>query len=320
MSYDTVYDFFILKNMILTISLIFILGACIGSFINVLVERTARNESLQGRSYCESCKKTLSPLELIPILSYLIQKAKCKACKAKLTPQYLIVEIITGILFAIVYYLVTTNIFVSLDYLHNSLHILEFGTIIPLIYYLIISSSMIALFLADIKYGMLFDKIVIPTIIFVIVYKVIVIIFYSTLMYSSLKTNDFGKALIKAGYVESHAKSATNTFLYTLAGSFAIALFFLTLIIVTKGRGMGGGDLKLGFLIGLITGWPNMAMSLFLGFLTGALFSSILLLTRKKGIRQTIPFGPFLIIACFITLFFGDTLFNWYAINILGLI
>jgi prepilin signal peptidase PulO-like enzyme (type II secretory pathway) len=305
--------------MIITAVIIFILGAAIGSFINVLVERTSRGESLKGRSYCESCKKTLSPFELIPLLSYIIQKGKCKNCSAKLSPQYFIIELITALLFVLVYYLVTTNYFVSLDYLHNSLHITEFGPIIPLIYYLTITSAMIALFMSDLKYGMLYDKITIPIIIFVIVYKIVVISFYSATMYKNLESNEFGKALISAGFVESKAKAATNTFLYTAAGSIGIALFFLTLIIVTKGRGMGGGDLKLGFLIGLITGWPNMTMSLFLGFLTGAFISCILLLTKRKGIRQTIPFGPFLIAACFITMFFGDTLFGWYTTSILGL-
>jgi prepilin signal peptidase PulO-like enzyme (type II secretory pathway) len=161
-------------------------------------------------------------------------------------------------------------------------------------------------------------SILIPAIIGVLLYKITVICYYLTTYYLKLNGNEFGRNLLKAGMLTNHAGFAINTFLQTIAGSLGIGLFFLILIIVTKGRGMGGGDLKLGFLIGLLTGWPNMTVSLFLGFLTGACFSIILLLAKRKGLRNTVPFGPFLIVACYIVMFFGNQLFSWYTVGILG--
>lgn len=303
---------------VILLPIIFILGASLGSFINVLAERTAREEKLSGRSHCESCNKTLKPKDLIPIVSYLRTKGHCAYCKKKLSKQYIAIEIVCGILFTIIYLLVTSNTFTYADYLNNRLHILDYGPVIPLLFYFVITIPLIALFITDFKYGMLYDKILIPTILFVIGYKIIVICYYLSTYYFKLNESAFGKNLIQAGMVTNLASYATTTFFQTIAGSIGIGLFFLILIVVTKGRGMGGGDLKLGFLIGLLTGWPNMVVAIFLGFLTGALFSIILLLAKRKSVRQTVPFGPFLIIACFIVMFFGNQLFSWYTVGILG--
>lgn len=303
---------------LLLIPFVFILGAAIGSFINVLAERTAREESISGRSYCENCNKKLKPRDLIPILSFLLTKGHCRYCKTKLSKQYILVEIVTALLYTLIFILVTQNHYSYSDYLNNRAHILDFGPIVPLLFYWIISIPLVALFITDFKYGMLYDKITIPTIIGILIYKVSVILYYITKQYLQFNQSELGKHFIEAGMVTNSAKYATDTFLQTIAGSIGIGLFFLILIIATKGRGMGGGDLKLGFLIGLLTGWPNMTVAIFLGFLTGALFSIILLLAQRKGLRQTIPFGPFLILACFIIMFFGNQLFGWYTEGILG--
>lgn len=300
-------------------SIIFFLGASIGSFINVVAERTAREEKITGRSYCENCKQQLKPLDLIPLFSYLFLRGKCRYCDAKLSIQYFVVEILMGIAYMLIFYMLDSNRFTQTDYLNNSLHILDFGIIIPLFFYFIITPALIALCITDFKYGMLYDKILLPTILFVLIYKVLTIGYYFVTLYLKLKDNDFGKILIQVGYLTQHTSFAIQPFIYTLLGSIGVGLFFLTLIIVTKGRGMGGGDLKLGFLIGLLSGWPNMIISIFLGFLTGALASCILLVIGRKNIKQTIPFGPFLIIGCYIVIFFGDLLFSWYSKTLLGI-
>ena len=98
----------------------------------------------------------------------------------------------------------------------------------------------------------------------------------------------------------------------SFAGAFGISLFFLLLIFLTKGRGMGGGDVKLGFLIGLVNGFPLSVVAIFLGFLIGAMYSLLLVLFKKKSLKGTIPFGPFLIIGSYLTVFFGNFLFEWY--------
>lgn len=196
---------------------------------------------------------------------------------------------------------------------------MEWGVLIPLIFFYLVTTSLIILFITDLKYGMLYDKILIPTIIFVLIYKFSVVGYYYLKMYLALNNTQIGKYFLKAGLASNHAVAGANNLMYTLLGSLAIAAFFLVLIIITRGRGMGGGDLKLGFLIGLLSGWPNMLISIFLGFLTGALVSCILLVVRRRKMGQTIPFGPFLIIGCFTVMFFGNQLFGWYIQDILGL-
>src|SRR3989338_3394559 len=78
---------------------LFIFGTAIGSFLNVLIDRLPREESINGRSHCEYCKKTLSPLDLVPVLSFLFLKGKCRYCGRKLSWQYPGIEILTGLLF-----------------------------------------------------------------------------------------------------------------------------------------------------------------------------------------------------------------------------
>lgn len=296
----------------------FVLGCSVGSFINVVVQRTNRGESIKGRSHCEFCDKVLSPNDLFPLISFILLKGKCRYCHTKLSPQYWIIELVTGIIFATIYWLTSNNLFDQIDQLNNAIHITYYGIWIPLIYFYIVITSLIILFITDWKYGMLYDKIVIPTILFVLLYKVIVVTYYYLSMYLKLNSTELGKYFLEAGLANNLAINASTNLVYTVIGSIGIALFFLVLIIITRGRGMGGGDLKLGFLIGLLSGWPNMLISIFIGFLTGAIASCILLLVRKKQIGQTIPFGPFLIIGCVLVMFFGNQLFGWYIHDVLG--
>ncbi len=76
---------------------------------------------------------------------------------------------------------------------------------------------------------------------------------------------------------------------------------------------MGFGDVKLGFLIGLVNGFPFGIFSIFLGFVIGAVYSLLLMAVKKKTMKDTIPFGPFLIIGSVITLLFGPAIWEWYS-------
>jgi prepilin signal peptidase PulO-like enzyme (type II secretory pathway) len=94
-----------------------------------------------------------------------------------------------------------------------------------------------------------------------------------------------------------------------LVSAFGAFVFFFALFLITKGKGMGFGDVKLVFLLGLILGFPKIVLALYLAFLTGALSGIILIIWRKKrSLKETIPFGPFLIAGTIISLFLGDLL------------
>lgn len=84
-----------------------ILGVIVGSFLNVIVLRFGTGRGIGGRSECFSCGKTLRVHELIPVVSFLLQNGKCWKCHSRISWQYPIVELATGILFAGVVYFVT---------------------------------------------------------------------------------------------------------------------------------------------------------------------------------------------------------------------
>lgn len=86
----------------------------------------------------------------------------------------------------------------------------------------------------------------------------------------------------------------------------------MALIFVTRGKGMGGGDVKLGALMGLVLGFPQSILAVILAFLSGAIISLILIFGGKKHFGQTIPFGPFLVLGSLITLFWGMQIIDWY--------
>ncbi len=141
------------------------------------------------------------------------------------------------------------------------------------LYYIFIVSSFIIIFLEDLKYGIIPDKVLFPAILISLIYL-----------------------YINPQFMILNVISGLGAF-----------MFFLLLFVFTGGKGMGFGDVKLAFLLGLVLGFPKILLSLYLAFLTGAIIGLILILWRKKAsIKDAIPFAPFLITGSVITLFLGD--------------
>ena len=88
--------------------------------------------------------------------------------------------------------------------------------------------------------------------------------------------------------------------------------FFLLQFVISKGRWIGGGDVRLGVMMGLWLGWPYILAALFIAYITGAIWSLFLLLIRKKTLQSATPFGTHLALATFICLLWGPNLVNWY--------
>lgn len=285
-----------------TYSIIFISGLLIGSFLNLVSDRLQSGKTIVfGKSMCDFCKKELGPKELIPLLSFVFQKGKCAHCNAKLSLYYPFSEILTGLLFLLF------ALWLNLPYNFT------YSTWVAFFFYALLSSFLVIILLSDLKFMIIPDKVVIPAIIFVSLSSFSSWIFYSYELYKNLNSYDFGKYLIKAGFLKYHALLTFKSIGFNFVGAFGIALFFLLLIFITKGRGMGGGDVKLGFLIGLINGFPNAVISIFLGFFIGALYSIVLLFLRRKKFGEVIAFGPFLILGSVISIFFGSAIFEWYV-------
>lgn len=281
--------------------LIFVAGAFIGSFLNVVVDRLQNGESIFfGRSHCDHCKHPLVSKDLIPLLSFLFLKGRCRYCKKKISLYYPLSEIITGFSFVGIAYF---------------LKIFEFNSItnwVLFAYLVIVASFYIVIFLLDAKYRIIPNKIVFAAIIFVMLFTLVNFGIGATTFYYQLKNDEFGKFLLESGFWQDRVLFYAKNLGYTFVSAFAIALFFWSLIFITKGRGMGGGDVRLGFLIGIFNSFPLNIVAIFLGFLIGALYSVVLLLFRKRGMKDTIPFGPFLILGSVIAFVYGRQLLDWY--------
>lgn len=260
---------------ILFLFFVFIFGAAIGSFLNVVILRTHIGKTLGGRSECPDCHHQLSTPDLIPILSYLLLSGKCRYCRHKLSIQYPLVELSTAILFTLAF-LVSSQILTST---------LNIPNLLSLIFNLFIVSVLIVITVTDLRWGIIPDNIVLPASLVVFVYQIVLNFFL---------TPDY------------------RLFIFNLAAALGIGLFFLLLILVTKGKGMGGGDLKLSIFIGLALGWPLAILAIFLGFLTGAIGSVMLLILGKKGLKSSIPFGPFLALGALLVMLLGRQVLEIY--------
>lgn len=255
---------------------IFLIGLFVGSFLGVLVDRIPKGEPfIKGRSICDFCKKEIYWFDLIPVLSYIFLRGKCRFCQKKLPLFYPTIEFLTGIVYILVYFFISS--IVPFSYLN-------------LIYYLLISSFLILIFFTDLKFGIIPDKIILPAV------------------------------LITTGYLIIY--NFPESYIYFLSGIFA-SLFFITISLLyfyfRRKIAMGGGDIKFAFLMGLILGFPNIIVGLYSAFLTAALYSIILILWRKKNFRKdTIVFGPFLVIGVFISILWANILWQ-KALAFLGI-
>lgn len=240
--------------------LFLIIGMAVGSFLNVIILRIdTLTTVLYERSHCPKCKKTLRWFDLIPFISFVLLRARCRYCGEKISWQYPAVEIGTGLLFAFLYTM--------------------FGWWIGLIYYLIIFSLLIVIFVYDIKT------------------KTVPEIFvWITLAIAFLGGWYFG----------------AYTFGSMLLGGIIAGGFLALLVVISKERWMGAGDIKIGLILGLLTGYPNAVVGLFLAFLLGSAVGIIAILIKKKTVKEALPFAPFLIISLLITMLYGTYLVYWY--------
>lgn len=233
----------------------FVFGSVLGSFYHVLATRLSKGLSIiSPPSHCENCNHKLNWYELIPILSYIIQGGKCRECKKKLSISYLLIEICTGILFAVCF------------------HVFDFT--LELLIALIFVSSLVIIIISDIEYMIILDEVLVFSIFAIIIIDIFSIGFYET----SLK--------VLAGI-----------------GSFLTMLLIKKVgDIIFKQESLGGGDIKLMFLVGLVIGYPMAVSNIFLATFIAFPIALFLLISKKDNI---IPFGPFLSMAAIILFVWG---------------
>src|SRR3989338_109824 len=266
----------------------FIFGAIIGSFLNVVVLRYG-TKSISGRSYCFSCGKTLRWFELIPLFSFLIQGGRCRSCHTRISSQYPLVELATGLVFATIAWKEFFAFF-SFSFLST-------------IYYLlstILWSLLIALSVYDLKHKIIPDALV-----------------YTACFLSFL--------IFSFRFFSTNYHLLSTSYLLDLVAGPLFAAPFALLWFFSKGRAMGLGDAKLVMLFPWFLGIANGLSAVFIGFWLGALVSLCALLLKSLaslfpqhlypnlrnkvkyvGLKTEIPLGPFLVLGLFLVYVFGE--------------
>lgn len=262
---------------------VFVFGLVVGSFLNVLIWRIPREESIAfPPSHCPACAQRLSAPDLIPVLSWLALRGRCRYCGERISPRYPVVELANALLYLGLYF--------------------RFGERWALLPYCLLASLLVALTLIDLDHQLLPDALTLPGLGLGLLFGLV-----ATLFQRFGRPSPFGVYFGQLPYLFDQLSLWSG-----LLGA-AVGAGVILLIILLSREGMGYGDVKLLAMVGAFVGWRGALGTLFLGAIAGSLVGVWLLLTGRKGRKDPIPFGPFLAFGC-LFLFFGD---QW-LLRILG--
>ncbi|MBI2596530.1 prepilin peptidase [Candidatus Daviesbacteria bacterium] len=286
----------------------FILGTVLGSLVKALADRSLSGKSFWGRSVCTKCQTTLKWYDLLPLFSFLLLKGKCRYCNKKFSINYFWVEVLMGVLIGLLFFISFPNKAVLSDTYKSIIYFFD------LIFKTLVITTLFIITLTDLKKTLIPDRIILPSILIGLVALFSITIYKVVYLYYVLSQSVIGKLLLppKNDYFFRHALITAEPLTGGIIMAVILGLFFFSLIVITRGRGMGGGDFKLGIFMGLVLGFPNSLVALLLAFLSGALVGITLLLAGRKKLGQTIPFGPFLALGSVVVIFWGDKILNWY--------
>ncbi len=237
----------------------FVLGLVFGSFFNVVGLRVPIGKSIiSPGSSCSKCGHKLSSIELIPVFSFLLQRGKCRSCGMQISKQYLLIEILTGMLFVFSIY--------------------ETGFHKELMIALSIISLLIIIVVSDVNYMIIPNRILL---FFLFIFSFERIIFPLDPWWSSI-----------VGVI----------------GAFVVLLL---INLISKG-GMGGGDVKLFSVLGIILGWKLTLIAFMVACFSGSIYGLVVILSGKLKKRNPIPFGPFISMGGLISYFYCENLLVFY--------
>jgi leader peptidase (prepilin peptidase)/N-methyltransferase len=274
---------------------IFIFGAAIGSFLNVVIHRVPNEESIVfPNSACPNCQKSIKPYDNIPILSWLILGGKCRNCKNPISPRYLFVELLTGLLFLLVYWSIGFNAFLPVA--------------------LVFAATIVSLVFIDAEHMILPDVINYPLLIFALSMRIVFPLLFGANYFSDFKFFPLNR-------MEDYPIWLVSLIGAILGGIVGGGFLWLVGAIWKRLRGvdaMGLGDVKMMFAVGALLGWRLTLLSIFIGAFAGAVIGVFVIARQKEKDFQTqIPFGIFLGIGSILSLLFGEQLIGWYINNFL---
>lgn len=254
--------------MTLAVTLFFVLGLMLGSFLNLAMPRlhSGKVGICIGRSECPYCETPLRARDLVPLLSYVLLRGHCRTCKKSIHWHYPVFEFVTALAFVLI---------LSKTYTPTPTPDTIAITTLLLLYTLVL----IAVSLYDMLYGEIPDRVMLPAL-----------------------------ALALLAIPLPFTPSAADA----IIGALIPLGFFGLLILISHGRWMGGGDLRLGAFMGLILGWQLTLVGLGFAYVSGSIISLILIGTKRKKRTDIIPFGPFLAGGTLFAILWGEYALQWY--------
>ena len=266
-----------------------LLGLIIGSFLNVVIYRLPKmmqqdwheqccelleikNEDGKEQQHinlifpgssCPACQHKITALENIPVLSYLYLKGRCRSCNVKISPQYPLIEILTGLTTAYITW--------------------HFGFSLQTLFAVLLTWALICLSVIDLEHSLLPDDITLP------------------FMWLGLACNVFGIFT-----------DITSSLIGAMLGYSILWLIFMSFKVITGKEGLGYGDFKLLALLGAWLGWQSLPLIILLSSIAATLIGIIMILFRGRDKSVAFPYGPYLAIAGWITLLWGEELIGAY--------
>jgi len=251
----------------------FILGALVGSFLNVCILRIPKGGSIVSPpSHCPSCKTAISFYDNIPLISYLVLRGHCRECGTRISPRYFLVELLTAAL--------ALALFDRFG--------LGFGFLVSFVFI----CALIVISFIDLDVRIVPDVISLPGILL------------------GLSLSVIGYFIISGE--STVVPSPVSSLLGILAGGGFLLATAWIYEKITGVEGMGGGDIKLLAMIGAFLGWPSIPLTLFFASLVDYVVGIACMLATGAGRRLALPFAPFLCSGALVYLFFGDALIHFY--------
>ncbi len=248
-----------------------LLGVCVGSFLNVVIYRLPLGMSLSTpSSHCTRCDYSLKWYDNIPVLSYVFLGGKCRKCKTRISPRYMLVEIANCLLWLLSAYMFWEE------------------SPVYAVVSAIVSSTLICVFYIDLEHLLIYDR--------------------------------FQLIIAAAGIFAAIFETDTEWYDH-LIGSLAFGLLFLLLyflaLYVLKKEGLGFGDVKLAFTVGLFLGWQKFLLAMLVASVSASIILLIVRRLRDDERGHEYPFGPFIAVGALISTYFGAPIISWY-LSLLG--
>jgi len=261
-------------------------GAIIGSFLNVVIHRVPREESIVfPSSRCPSCGAGIKPYDNLPVVSWLVLRGRCRSCRVPISARYPAVELLTAALFGLTFWL-------------------RSGVTLSLPFDLIFVAAIVALVFIDAEHMLLPNVITYPGFVFALIARALV-------------PNLYGVEFLTRGALEgwpAWAVSLAGALLGAIVGGGSLWFVGWLWERLRGVEAMGLGDVKMMLMVGAYLGWPLTVLTIFFGVLAGSIVGVALMLRRgERDMQMLLPFGIFLGAGAVTSLLVGTRIAEWYA-------